>query len=485
MTRSKNKERYFSSLNFKSWLYFVLFAMCILLLLQIFQTVLLEPFYKETLHNDIIKLTDQIEEIFFSGEKKDEINSQLNDATIQNDACILIYNTKTTAATAYDALGESGCAIFSGGEVNPEFIDEMDTTDHDTIYQVGNFLELSTQQVMVYGKKYISADDGTTYYIMANYALQSMNAVVRTTQLQLGYITLIILALSIVISILFSRFLSAPITGMTKEAQKMSYGNYNVHFNTSGFNEIDELAATLTSAAGSMNKLDETSHEMIANVSHDIKTPLTMIRAYAEMIRDISGGNKKKRNEHLAIIIQETEHLDKLTSNMLELSKLKAQQLPLEVSSFDINGEIDKVISGFRSLTDKGGISIIKECEPELVAVGDKSKISEVFYNFISNALKHVGDDKQIIIRAYQKSNEFIRIEVEDHGCGICKEDLPYVWDRYYKSDRQYQRAQQGTGLGLAICKAIFEEHKCPFGVESTIGKGSTFYFEIASASIK
>lgn len=461
----------------------MLFALSILLLLQIFQTLLLEPFYKGTLHKDIVTMTDKMQETYFSDNKQAEITKQLNTLTTENNACIVIYNTKSKAAAAFDSLGEGGCAIYNSGKVNPVFIEELGKTESDHIYQIGNYLDLSTQQVMVYGRKFVHKD--ITYYLIANYALQSMTSVIRTTQTQLVYILLIVLVMSIVISILFSRFISTPIVNMTTEAQKMSYGNYDVHFNPSGFNEIDDLSNTMASAAKSIARLDETSREMIANVSHDIKTPLTMIRAYAEMIRDISGNNKKKRDQHLEIIIQETEHLDKLTTDMLELSRLKAEQVTINITSFDLQADIDKAIRGFRSITDNKGIIFETECEPELVAVGDENKICEVLYNFIGNAIKHVGDDNKVFIKANLLPKNMIRVEVTDHGPGIDENDIPYIWDRYYKSDRSYHRAQQGTGLGLAICKAILEEHKAVYGVNSKLGEGSSFYFEIPSVAIK
>ena len=102
--------------------------------------------------------------------------------------------------------------------------------------------------------------------------------------------------------------------------------------------------------------------------------------------------------------------------------------------------------------------------------------------NFLSNALKHYGDDKQIIVKAFRVNKEKLKIEVIDHGTGISKEDLPNIWDRYFKIDKSYQRSKTGTGLGLAINKAIFEAHQVDYGVESQKGKGSTFYFELANA---
>lgn len=270
-----------------------------------------------------------------------------------------------------------------------------------------------------------------------------------------------------------------------QEAVKLSEGNYNdVHFEKSDFNEVDELSETLDMAAKELSKVDETRKELFANVSHDLKTPLTMIKAYAEMIRDISGSKKAKRNEHLDVIINETDNLNKLVSDMLDLSKLQDGVASFNFGPFDLSTNILESVNKFNTMVQKEGINIQIDCEPELVAYGDESKINEVLYNFISNALKHCGDDKLIIIRAFLVNKTTIRVEIEDHGPGIDENMLPYIWDRYYKNDKKYTRAQSGSGLGLAINKAILEDHKSKYGVNTEVGKGSTFYFELSSAII-
>ena len=200
------------------------------------------------------------------------------------------------------------------------------------------------------------------------------------------------------------------------------------------------------------------------------------------MIRDISGSNKAKRNEHLDVIINETDVLNKLVSDMLDLSKLQDGVASFNFAPFDLSSNINDAVAKFNTMVQKEGISIQIDCEPELLAYGDESKINEVLYNFISNAIKHVGEDKLIQIRAFLVDMHTIRIEVEDHGPGIDEAMLPYIWDRYYKNDKKYTRAQSGSGLGLAINKAILEDHKSKYGVNTEVGKGSTFYFELPTA---
>ena len=458
-----------------------MFALSILLVLLLMQLMLLEPMYKNTLKRDIMSLNSKIYDITVSEMGNEEKDAAINNLTASSNACVLIYNRETTSATAFDALGDNGCAIYVDKMVNQEIIDEINASSQDSYYREGRIYDLLTSDIMIYGEKKV-INDGE-YLIISNIALQSMNSIIRTTQNELFIIAIILFVLSLVISFFFSRIISRPILSIKNEAVKLTKGDYNVNFVKGEINELDDLSETLDLAARELQNIDETRKELMANVSHDLKTPLTMIKAYAEMIKDISGSNKKKRNEHLDIIISETDKLNHLVSDMLDLSRLQAGAGKLNILPFDMSANIYSAVERFNTVAEKEGVTVQVDCEPELVALGDESRINEVIYNFVSNALKHYGDDKLIIIKAYLKDKESIRVEVIDHGPGIDESILPNIWERYFKNDRKYQRSQSGTGLGLAINKAILEDHGAIYGVETEVNKGSMFYFELKAAN--
>ena len=476
----KINKSVFNSLNFKTWSYFMLFALSILLLLLFSQIFLMEPFYKATLKKDIIELNRNIYNVTISNLEDDVKTSEINRLTASKNACILIYNATTTDSKSSDALGETGCALYAQGSLNPNILEGMEKEKSNTYYRDDYIIDFTNQEVMIYGEKYVI--NNNRYYILSNFALQSMDNIIRSSQNQYLILAIIVLFMSIVISMIFSNLITKPIFKIKDEAIKLAQGNYDVSFNKSYINEVDELQETLEVAAAELSNIDETRKELLANVSHDLKTPLTMIKAYAEMIKDISGNNKAKRNEHLDIIINETDNLDVLVSDMLNLSKLQAKALKVDIQPFDLSENIVETAAKFNTIARKEGVQIVVDCEPELVALGDKNKINEVIYNFISNALKHYGDDHKVFVRGYLINRENIRVEVTDHGPGIDEKVLPYIWDRYYKNDRKYQRAASGSGLGLAIAKAILEEHNSNFGVITALNEGSTFYFELKSA---
>ena len=266
---------------------------------------------------------------------------------------------------------------------------------------------------------------------------------------------------------------------MKHSANELAKGHYDIHFEGSYFSEIDQLADTLNDATHKLSKVDELRRDLIANVSHDIKTPLTMIKAYAEMIHDISGDIPAKRDEHLDVIVREVDYLDHLVTDMAELSKMQSGSYQLKLGTFNLSQKIQNIVTLCQVMIDEHHYQLVIECPRNLMMTADEVKISQVIYNFLSNAFKHTPDGKKITIRAFEK-NDWIQVEVEDEGEGIKKEDLPYIWDRYYKIDKKYQRATGGsTGLGLAISKNIVDLMDGRITVRSIKDIGTEFTIDV------
>ena len=196
------------------------------------------------------------------------------------------------------------------------------------------------------------------------------------------------------------------------------------------------------------------------------------------MIKDISGDNPIKRDQHLDVIIDETEYLTKLINDMQEYSKLQAGFINLNKSNFDIEKSITNVCKLLSGLMKEKNITLKKDLK-SVIVYGDETKISEVIYNYLSNAIKH-SDENSTIYVSIRDSEDSLYFEVKDEGDGISEKDLPFIWDRYYKIDKNFRRNENSTGLGLAIAKAILEAHGAKYGVVSKVGEGSTFYFELS-----
>ena len=221
--------------------------------------------------------------------------------------------------------------------------------------------------------------------------------------------------------------------------------------------------------------------DLIANASHDLRTPLTMLKAYAEMIRDLSGDNPVKRAEHLQVIIEETDRLTALVNDILDLSKLENGKMKLERTQFDMEQRLRDIVERYRGLSNVSGYTFTLETDGEAPVNCDAGKIEQVICNLINNAMNYSGEDKQIFI-TQKHTPEGLRISVRDTGQGMDQETLSRIFDKYYRSEN-YKREVVGTGLGLSIVKAILRMHDYAFGVDSTVGVGSTFWFIIHGES--
>ena len=315
-------------------------------------------------------------------------------------------------------------------------------------------------------------------YIFLFTSLEDIGTTTSLIKNQLIYVTLLAILFSIIIALFLSRRIAKTISDMTKKAEKLAEGNYNVQFTTTGIKEIDELANTLNYLEQEVSKTDEYRRDLMANVSHDLKTPLTMIKAYAEMIRDITLNNKEKTKENLNVIIDETDRLNILVNDILELSKLQNNQDNLNIEKFDIVELINDILKRYQIIKETENYKLILESPASIMVKADKKRISQVIYNLINNAINYTGDDLTVTIKITENTKE-CKIEIIDTGKGIDEKDLPNIWNRYYKKEKNHKRNVVGTGLGLSIVKNILEQHHFKYGVNSVKDKGTTFYFQV------
>ena len=320
------------------------------------------------------------------------------------------------------------------------------------------------------------SNSGLVMYILN--PLYPTSSTVRILYNILVTIIFFAIVLVLIISLYLAQRISKPIKAITRSAEKLGQGDFDVQFEGGHYTELDELADTLTIAEGEMKKTEMYHKDLIANVSHDIKTPLTMIKSYAEMIRDLSGNDPEKREKHLEIIIEEADRLNVLVNDMLSLSRLQSHKLKLETSRFDMSDAAKDVLSSYDILKEQEGYDIEFSDAGPLFVEADKSKIRQVMNNLMTNAVKYCGEDKKIIV-TLRRNGRDAQFEVSDHGKGIAADEIPHIWDRYYQSSTHHVRETGGTGLGLSIVKEILKLHDAKYGVESELDKGSTFWFSL------
>lgn len=441
----------------------------------------IKPYYRNSQLKSIDTIVTTIETNLLDSKVNDNEVEKTSRAVIGSNACALIFNGQGKTVYEKNALGEL-CLLdekiqISNQEINisKESLKVLEILNESEI-NVESSSNSSGYEVLIYGKKIKS--NLSDYYLIINVPLEPIESYIDFIMNQYIYIGLIVTTIAIFIAFYLSNQISSPIVKMKNEASKLAQGNYNVEFKTDSFSEINDLANTLDNATKKLSKVDELRKDLVANVSHDIKTPLTVIQSYAEMIKDISGDDPDKRNEHLDVIIKESEYLNKLVSDMQIYSKMQAGYIELKKTNFDMKDSIEKVVSLLSHVAEEHEVKIIQHLK-SVTVYGDEVKMSRVIYNFLSNAIKHSKVGSQVEIEMID-SDISLRVEIKDYGDGISEENIPYIWDRYYKIDKGFNRKLESTGLGLAIAKAILEGHKAKYGVISKENVGSTFYFEMS-----
>lgn len=459
------------SIRFRLWVYFMIIGLGTVALIWFLQLFFMNNYYGEMKFKEVARTASSISFAYQKGDSN--LTSSIKELSVSNDFYVFIES-------------ESGILLFSPQqEVYSSvsiYVDEtrrlkslIEASDGAPVH-----FEVSSgdkYNVLAYGCE-ITDPDGQAAILYIFSPLYPVSSTVNILRHQLFYVTALTLVMAFTLAIYFSNRISRPIKGMTSTAKEMGKGNYNVKFEAESFSEINNLAETLNTAAYELGMADNRLKDLIANVSHDLKTPLTMVRSYAEMIRDLSGDNPVKRNAHLQTIIDETERLNQLVSDMATISSMQTHKVILERAIFDLGAAAATILSSYDILSEQEGYKFIFNSPKECFAYGDENKIKQVIANLVNNAVKYCGEDK-VVILSIRRSGKRYRVEVTDHGPGIAQNELPHVWDRYYKTSTNYVRPTEGSGLGLSIAKEILTLHHANYGVSSKLGRGTTFWFEI------
>lgn len=532
MKADKKKIREKISMKWKVFGYFLAFTLILLGILWTIQTVYLETFYKKIKEKDLKKVAASVQENVQEGIESEDFGYLLNSLAERYGVSILVadengnavykteegdsqiafaldsaqfqkyYNEAEAAGGALDVFFEEGKKRKDGkvlqggflekgpypengmegpregrlgGEIPSEDAFGSEASGEDVLGEKQPFFRRHSEPTeRMVGIRLVDTKDGARV-ILVESLLSPVDATITTLRTQLIYISLIMMILALGLAFLLSKSVTRSIIRVNKSAKRLGQGEFDVEFDGKDYREIAELSETLNHAARELAKVGGLQRELIANVSHDLRTPLTMIIAYSEVMRDIPGENTA---ENVQIVIEEARRLTDLVNDMLDVSKLQAGAVKLEKGPFNLTADIERVMERYAKLKEKEGYQILFHYEEEVLVEADAFKLSQVLYNLINNAINYTGEDKQVeVIQTVE--GDWVRIQVKDTGEGIAPEDLENVWERYYKVDKNHKRAVQGTGLGLSIVKNILKLHGAEYGVESAVGEGSCFWFRI------
>ncbi len=422
-------------LQWKIFAFLLGFCVLLLSILWVFQTVFLSDMYKMIRKAEVQEAVALVEE-------------NIDSPTLQEVLRDLERTKEITVRPTHEFIRP----VESLPDKPDRRLPETVTTVHEFVMEDGEVLSL-------------------TFYAM----ITPVEATVSTLQLQLFIITGVMILLATALAVIISRRIAKPIEQINQSAKALGSGQYDTLFNGTGYQEICELSDTLNHAASELSKVDRLRRELMANISHDLRTPLSFLYSYAEMMHDFPD---EVTPEHTQIIMEETERLTSLVNDVLDISTLETGKSVPCKARYDLTESLRKAVDRMQELVKRQGYKLTFESAEKAFITADEGKISQAFHNLLLNALTYCGEDRAVTV-TQRIVEDHVRIEVADHGEGIRKEDLPHIWDRYYKVDHHHKRPVAGTGLGLSIVRKIIDMHEGQYGVASEEGQGSTFWFEV------
>lgn len=502
---AKTKPHFFS-LRYRLMMFLCLASAFVLILVWVFVTHFMQPLYNHYIYKHLLNQVNTVVSIIESSTEPISTRSlPILDAQVSSsfEASLLsaIQSRKLDASNTCFDLADSTLQHVTGFEnLYPCLLHEASFTtsiNGKTSVWNGSVVESLRATVLSQGfvKKELVVDKNASTRQMAvgrvakngdeTYSVIFCTSLARIDEagVVLGqlmpWIFLCLMAFSIVASWLFSRWFTKPLTKLSHATRQLAEGDYSVRVNVPETDEIGLLAADFNHMAGEVSRAAQLQRDLLANVSHDLRTPLTLIKGYAETVRDLTGDNPEKRTAQLDVIVDETDRLSGLVNSVMELSKMSSGTDKPEKVRFDLSQLCEEVAQRYEAVCAQNGYTLkleLPDPETDCTISADPAMMERVLHNLLGNAMHHIGPDNIFILRVNAPEKGTVRVEVADHGAGIAKEDLPYIFDRYYRS--RSDAGKVGTGLGLSITKAILQSHGFRFGVNSTLGEGSCFWFE-------
>ncbi len=488
--------------------YFLVFGTIILIILWVFQSFFVKPLYT---YSKTATIEKGAKTITRAVKYNKNVAVTVDSVAMQYGLSVYLYDTgggkpqspressyENPAARLYieysDILRYYEKTVDAGGKCN--FVASNDITDvrrrreeilrssggssTDSVNPKIYMTSVIENESLVYTYIIDRADDRQSFLLITS-SITPLNTMLEVIKNQMILVSVVFVLLSIAFSVYATRRIARPIAQTNEAAKELAKRNYAVEFDAKGYREVEELNGTLNYAKTELAATEKLQRDLIANISHDLRTPLTMITGYGEVMRDLPGENTP---ENIQIIIDEATRLSTLVNDLLDLSKLQSGALQAQKKVFNLTDSIHAIFDRYSKLIEQEGFNIVFNSSEDVYINADELRISQVIYNLVNNAVNHAGEDKTVIITQTVRDRR-VRIEVTDHGEGIPADKLPYIWDRYYKVDKEHKRGVIGSGLGLSIVKSILDAHNARYGVRSAVGKGSTFWFEIACEGVK
>lgn len=456
-------------------------VLIILILIWIFQIAFLNRFYIYERKNSLLAEGKKIASMVEASKDKQNISTEIESFSSSFDSKIYVIDAKGNIIISNDNI-TSLKRSDKRSEFSRTFIEYLDITkllQGKVLVEKTDRNQRHKISLLIVGVPIESGNNIIGGVILIT-PLAPVYETISILKKQLSIISIISLLIAAVLSFLLAKLFTKPILKITETAKEIAKGDFNASVHLDSKDEIGMLGKTINALAEQLGQIEKFRKEFIANISHELKTPLSLIRAYAELIIDMPDYDPNERNNNLKIIVEETDKLNKMVNDILYLSEMESGYLKLKLTNIPLIEIVQDVIKKLSFLAKKRNIELILRYDNKNTLIyADEDKIERVFFNIINNALIHSFENGQVVVSVYNHKNT-VHIEIRDYGEGIPEEDLPYIWDRFYKVDKSRKRnSDSGTGLGMAIVKNILESHHFKYGIKSKLNEGTLVWIDI------
>ena len=459
--------------------YLLGYVLFLFLILWAFQIELLPNMYQEHRKAVVIEQVDQL---------GDNLEDPLFSKTVvqiarEDTACIRILRLSGTEILSLDFMPYCDLhnmsktelmSLWAEAEANGGSLSRVYAMNSDRVRRLVPSGAIAIMYVQIF-----ESPDHQPTAIFYNGAISPINSMMAVLQMELRWITLAAVIVAIFMVLWVTRSTVTPITKIIEQTRRLKEQDYTVTFDSSGYQEVAELSDLLNETSRTLEMLDKMRRLLLSNVSHDLRTPLSMIIAYSELMRDIPEENTP---ENVQIIIDEAQRLTDLVNDVLTYPEsYDVVKTGLNCSMFDFAGECRQIAERYQRFKKATQNYIRYEGPQRLMIWADSTRLSQVVYNLLNNAVSHSGNSPLITLRIQMEENSHIlRVEVEDNGRGIPKDKQELIWElNYTESDGE----EYHGGMGLTIVRSILEQHHAQYGVKSEPGEGSVFWFTMDAFS--
>ena len=298
--------------------------------------------------------------------------------------------------------------------------------------------------------------------------------------LQAGLVTL---AISLILTFLIARSIAKPLQRITAATEEIAHGNYDQALDITSPDEVSRLATSFNTMAREVKASRQTQRDFVANVSHELKTPLTSIQGFSQAILDGTADDEASRRRAVEIISDEANRMSRLVDELLDLARIESGQVKMLREPVDLAGLLEACIEKFALQSKESAVELRLDITALPLVTGDKDRLAQVFTNLLANALKHTPPSGRVTVKAQKvavtknarQKTTSVEVTVTDTGLGIPPEDLAYIFERFYQVDKSRARKDRGVGLGLTIAKQIIEAHGGTISAESVRDLGTKF----------